>query len=405
MSKLVLNKQYIGKCLLFIIILLNGVGKSIEVFGINIVNILAVLLLVVTFLFSNAQIQICQYKQKRYLLYASLFWLIYVLIQSLWSVNFKYYIMGLGQTIGNIFLIMMLLYYINSIEDVKLFLNAGVSVLAIHVVLAFIEIFYGIHFNEASSFWQMNYVRTFYENPNECATVLFCGILLLMLKSSFSTVRAKVLLSLLMIASVVAVYYTGSRGVILGIVFSIILIFIYFIIEKVFPKSVIGIKLLCVFIIIAIFLSFLLFNTNALLNIIEKYSGVGNMQSDFYRVQIAKDTFSIFLNSYFLGVGPLQSTAIIGINPHNFILEVLADYGIFVALLIYGFLIKIFVGVVDSKYNNLLRSCFLIILPSVVIAGISSSSINKFRILWVMLTLAYLCKIYFIDEKHENMKK
>ncbi|MEG1821069.1 MAG: O-antigen ligase family protein, partial [Malacoplasma sp.] len=123
--------------------------------------------------------------------------------------------------------------------------------------------------------------------------------------------------------------------------------------------------------------------------IILKLSGNGDVTSDLFRLSLTKKSFVLLLNSMFLGVGPGQSVALLGINVHNFFLEILSEYGIFIFL---GLIIIFYSLLMAYKSRLFIRisSFIMAFVPTFIVIGVSSSGANRIRATWIIITLLYL---------------
>ena len=124
-------------------------------------------------------------------------------------------------------------------------------------------------------------------------------------------------------------------------------------------------------------------------SLIELVSKDGNKVSDLYRVDIIKDTIAVAFESMFLGVGANQTITYVGINPHNFFLELLSDYGLIIFLFTCYFFVKIINAFFNKREVGSQRVYCLASALTVAIVSISSSSMNRLRLTWVLLVFIY----------------
>ena len=114
------------------------------------------------------------------------------------------------------------------------------------------------------------------------------------------------------------------------------------------------------------------------------------------------ETVEVILNSFFLGAGAGRTVALIGTNPHNFFLEILADHGIVIFGIICYMFYQICVRMFKSKYDIKTRTIGSSFAVAVILLSISSSSMLRLRLMWICLTMIYISSNFI---KAENSKK
>ena len=112
-----------------------------------------------------------QFKEKRVVYFLCAFWAVYLIIQSLWSGMDESYGQSLLQNYLNIFLCFVICYLIDTDWDFNVVSKFICVAFAINMGVAIYEITTGNHFIfEGISYWDREHVRTFFGNPNDCAT-------------------------------------------------------------------------------------------------------------------------------------------------------------------------------------------------------------------------------------------
>ncbi len=117
----------------------------------------------------------------------------------------------------------------------------------------------------------------------------------------------------------------------------------------------------------------------------------------YVRIMVMCDSIDMWLDSCLLGVGPSGFTNYLNRNgarseiknPHNFWLEILSQYGIFVFVAYIGFLLYIFMKNIKNYFLNkefvLLR--ILCIMVSYVFASIAPSNFLNYSYQWIVLAV------------------
>lgn len=379
-------------------IFLNGLGFVISIAGINIVYIFAILaflILVFNIIASHRKAHHMFDRRKRLIWGLFFLWIVYAVIQKNIIADVELYNMAIKQLITNFATVIFVLY----LFDFRLNKNINVIyipillILLINTFLGFIEIVFGVHFVEASSYWDANHVRGLCSNVNEYATTMYCALAGVIIFRNNRSKRS-FLLDELIVVAVICIFKSTSRGITLAVItYFIFYVFsqVYF---KYFSNSATLLLKTLVFIMCGILIILIISGAiNDFVNfVISRFSGSGNETSDFYRWHLIQGAVKCFIKSYGFGVGPGQSIHYLKMNIHNFFFEILAEYGIiffFVVGLIFAY---IWMGSFNLKINVNMRSIYFAIIPSMAIASISSSSMFKFKLFWILIVLLYLLR-------------
>ena len=286
---------------------------------------------------------------------------------------------------------------IKSQENLRYYMNAVFLGQILTLVVSIYEFYSGRHILEL----QGEYSRYIYgafgfqANPNDNALCLFIGLF----SAYFVARKRKILKVLLPLMFVIGIIICGSRAGILG-TFASIMIFVFTILlhrilgENRQLYNIVTVAFILVLVIV--------------IGVIVAYTDINGIYnsltySDALRVTLIKRSVEIAEDFYFLGAGPGMATTILGINPHNLIIEFLADYGAifvcFLLILICKPALLIFKLFPEEKTAYLLSFCigFLII-------SMAPSSVIRIRIVWVMLTIIY-AMMSIILEENKNIKE
>ena len=126
--------------------------------------------------------------------------------------------------------------------------------------------------------------------------------------------------------------------------------------------------------------------------------------SDLYRLSIIEDSLGVAFKHVLIGAGANQTTFYVGINPHNFLLEILADYGILIAGMIIFILWKIFVRIFEAKTVRFYEIACYMFIPTFLLISIASSSMARLRMTWVVLFLYYFMTGEQIKQRKFSIK-
>lgn len=386
-----------------VMIIMFSFGDSIKVANINLSRILFVLLIGVTlvYMISKKKIRIISGEQRDFLLFFAVFWMIYSIVQGLWIVDMTLWLQGMLSTSINIFLIIELWILICENDEINEFFKYICLLWCVNIGLGMYERVtkqYFIH--DGISYWDKDMVRTFFVNPNDCATwMVLCYLLF-----EFFLIRkekTKILRLGIWGLTLFVVEGTGSRACIYGLyIYAIVYLGAYILqkqktqySEKTWYKLFLAVSILVVVVLMVV-----CFVTDLPNVLVEMFSGVGNKESDLYRLQLISGTIKVIINSYFGGVGANQTIQYLKDNPHNFLGEMFADYGIIIFMGLIYIMVQI-LSVYFHKQEKLeIRVFYFTYIITFLVISISSSSMNRLRLTWISLALLFLA-IRNSDEK------
>ena len=315
------------------------------------------------------------------------------------------YQQGCWQLITNSVAVILTLYLadIDQYMSCRSVLNAVYGVLIVNVLLGMFEVLSGLHFVEASSVWEASHARGFSENPNEYATTVFCSLMGVILMGSNEKLKAHHYITMMM--AFLCIASSNSRGIILAvIVFVLCYAFMKLNIDLLANKGKwMKIAFWTIFVILIVAVMFVGVE-KIILKAINMYSE-GNSISDLYRWSLIKQGMKMFTDSMGLGVGPGQSIALAGINLHNFVIEILSEYGIIIFVLVMSLIMSIWNTSFNVHLAGKKRAIYFAYVPSMLIAGISSSSFYKFKMVWIVLVMFYLLKDSPVNDTENGRRK
>ncbi|MEH7344979.1 hypothetical protein V7122_14090 [Bacillus sp. JJ1532] len=393
------------KYALFGLVTASCLGETFNLFGIKLSWVLAILTMVLFFLeYLNNKIRIPTYDIKKYVSFFTL-WFIYATLQMLFILQNDYAISSYFSLVVNVFIVIMLALNLHSIDDL-IFINRGLILgLIINLLIAFWEIATGNHIVPLSDIDQLYYRNkpvSVFVNGNDLATFICCGIVSVILNYALTKKNWIITLAII-IASVFVLIQIDARAPIYGMVLycmSFTLIYILLVINKNSEYFFTIISIMLTF--IGLIASLLVLYNYSLTELVSMISSPGNEKSDLLRLSLTKEAIQAFFNSAFLGIGPGQSINLLGINVHNFFLEIMSEFGVIIIsgiILIFIYLFKAY----KWKLPSLLTLCIMSFPPAFVLIGISSSSANRIRATWILITLLYITISLYKKEQSKKL--
>lgn len=379
----------------------NGLGFVLSIAGINIVNIftlIAVAAIAVDVIRKNSLKQLFHGKKKRFFLLFFLVWGLYALFQTAFvDISREEYDIVFRQLITNAVFVYFVGYTVCSEESFKLIEKAMIGVLAVNLGMGMFEVLTGVHFAEADSIWDAGSTRAFSSNPNEYATTVYCTLMCL----AFSSFKRRIgWREILFTASAfICVFSSHCRGILLALIVFVFLYmgmqFYYFTKGKAALAKGIVAGVLILFGFLAV--------QGVLLEIlqwfVENFSGKGDYESDLYRLSLINTGLDYYKETGGFGVGAGQSIYLVKTNLHNFFIEILVEYGVFIFAGVLMILWEIWKRAFDTAFSRKIRCIYFALMPSLILASMVSSSINKFKIFWVMIFLFYLSGEYLGEQE------
>ncbi|WP_409272366.1 O-antigen ligase family protein [Neobacillus sp. SCS-31] len=391
---------------LFFLVITSCLGEAFNIFGIKLSWIVAIIT-ILFFIFENKnkKIRFSTCDIKKYV-YFFIIWFGYATLQMPFILNNDYAISSYLSLIVNIFIVIILALNIHSIEDL-VFINKGLIVaLVIHLSIAIWEITTGNHIVDLSPedflFYYYKPVSVFV-NGNDLATFICFGIVSLLLNYAITKANRLITFTLIII-SIMVLININARAPIYGMLIYVLCFISLYILFKIYKNNKLAFK-----VVTSMILSFFIISIITLLasfsseELVFKISSAGNLESDILRLNLMKAAIEGFVNSNLLGMGPGQSINLLGINVHNFFLEIMAEYG----LIIFGGILMIFIQllkVFKQKLPEFLTLCIMSFPPAFALISIASSGAVRIRATWIIITLLYFVISLYEKKKEEFIK-
>lgn len=343
-------------------------------------------------------------EQKIVLLFIAL-WAFVSLIQIIWVSDMASWKLGIRSLLINLFICFEMCVLFQEDEDYVLVMKSIEISLILSTAVGLCEIFTGVHFDskaEAAAFGSE--IRSFLGNPNDYATwIILC---LLGVTLYYANQKRKYICMIEWIFGAYIIYHSKSRAGMLSV-----LVAVFFMIVGAILKAGRGTKtdsakkqkavhLLGIVSVIAGGGLYLIGGDIAAII----HSVSHSSSSDLYRLSIIEDSLGVAFKHVLIGAGANQTTFYVGINPHNFLLEILADYGILIAGMIIFILWKIFVRIFEAKTVRFYEIACYMFIPTFLLISIASSSMARLRMTWVVLFLYYFMTGEQIKQRKFSIK-
>lgn len=380
------------KYVLFGLILATSLGETVSVLGVKTSWLMAIILI---FFFImdhfNKKITFLTYETKFYY-YFFVFWLFYGTIQLAFVIDNSFAFPNYLSLVINIFIVTMLILNVENIKDLIFFNKALILGLIINLTIAFWEMFTGNHIITLSPNQLINHnskVLGVFSNVNDLATFISMGIISVILNYSLSKNNG-IFTIMIIIASVFVLIESGARAPLYGMLLYTISFVLFYLLLILYTRSKQVFYLLKYLIIFSGTLSvILIFSFISIEEFILMASSPGNQESDMFRLNLIKLALEGFVNSAFLGMGPGQSITLLGINVHNFFIEIMSEYGIIIIsgiVIIFGYLLNAY----KWGIPKMVALSILSFPPAFMLISISSSGANRIRAVWILITLMFI---------------
>ncbi len=389
---------------------------GIAIFPFRIFFIITLILLILKFLIEGNSFYEFLKNSIKYgwFLLILLFW---SYLSLLWAIDFKYVPNELFNLTVYIIFCLISLVIIENENDLKTLFKIWIFVFFISLIVAFWEILTAKHLI-SSQYHPLNYKEnkfetfivtskvyiptSFYGNQNDFSTYIILSLPII-----FFLVRNYLIKIPLILSGIFIIFYVVSRANIIGLFFQAITL--PFLMNRKF--NLFYIPILISSIIFSVYSVYYISNTSYPEFIKDErflrfYASLRNKvintlkaKKDFstiIRENLYKSSFEYFLDSKGLGVGVGQLRYLLEEkpkyyvfyfkDPHNFYLEILAKFGIFVFIAYILFFIYIIVNTINSISNPKSKAIFLS-LVGFIFGSISPYSLILFFAFWAFIIL------------------
>ena len=353
-------------------------------------------------------------------------WLGYALISSAWSISKEDAIKNIIFLFMGVSVIFFSTYYLRDKKALQILYNLWLAVFGILIVVGFWEHLTGNHF-QVSAFLDETRVRFMYmptgvfHNPNDYATFLALSIpfgIGIIRYGHKKYLRFSGLLCI--ISSFYLIVAAGSRANIIAVLFELTFVLLFLLNFKRKIKSVIIIGV-CAFLLL-IFLpgpvqelfSQIGWELNSVVSQTKQMTG-----SVGVRMNLVRNGLLFLYSTVGFGVGAGNSEYYMAnfahyntagiLNPHNWWLEILINYGIFIFIGYVIFYIEIIRNLWKiyrrerTREEKMICEALLVSLVGFFFASVSSSSIMAFNPQWLLFAFA-LSYLNFFRNKEEKVR-
>lgn len=352
----------------------------------------------------NKRINLNSYNWDNYYVKFIIFWLLYSFISLLWIQDTIGWLKGFFYLLVGVTATLVYTKYFNSTEDILKALRSVFLMTFIHNLIGWYEIitdhYMFLNPIRIGSYSYRNYPVSTFGNTNNYATFLFMSIwIIFVCMMNSRRTSSKVIYFGTLLSTLLLLLFTGSRANILA---TIVSFGIYFVFS--FNKKTTRLQIRTIFIIVIILI---VLNPRVITEIIGVFNSVLSFDSpENNRKNLIKNGLYFLSSTLGLGVGAgnndywMRNYAIhkvTVVNMHNWFMEVLTTYGIF----IFTLYITAYIKIVIRSYKNYINSSDFIDrtvsfavfcgLGGFIISSVSSSSLMGFEWFWVLkaITIAY----------------
>ena len=424
-----IKEKYLEKKLLYLIYFTGFFGAAFFSVNLGLFTLFPyrffLLSLVFVFFLKTLLVQkiVLNYSHIKIYIYFLFFWLLYSIISMTWAASKGDAIRDITFLLMSFLLIFFSIYYFLEKNDFINLYNIWLVVLCVLILVGFWERMTGSHlsvsklFSETRPWVRYNPTGTFH-NTNDYATYIALSIPFVL--AVFRYIRKKyirIFCIVVFFASFYLIVQTGSRANIIAVLFEFLFIFIFLInINK-------KIKFLISFLILIIIFSVMF----PMGNVYQLYTDtVTELNSLVHQLKLMEGSMGVRVNLIKNGLYFLYSTAGFGVgagnaeyymehfsqyntggilNPHNWWLEILVNYGVIIFFGYISFYIGIIMNLLKIFQKNILKiekmicEALLVSMVGFFVASMSSSSILAFKPQWLLFAFALSFINYFHRKK------
>lgn len=417
------NTNSIVKKILYVTIIAGFIGSSLPFLMISIGPFslfpyrIFVILLWFIFLFkillSKGIILVTHIKIDTYLKFLIL-WLFYAACSYLWAISKINAAIEIWFLFMGISIIFMVVNYLTSLASLKIFFNLWLFMIVLSVGYAIWQYIIGdipmpnlVNLNFSNSTAPVSFYK--FQNFFSIYLALSIPFILTFIRYTKSLL-AKLFFIIILIVSIILLLLTVARSCYLALFSSLLFWYLFTTKSSTKGKSIVSFSFL-------VFIIFILFPSKVALNIISIIqdqilslgTGVADSESSVnLRYNAIRNSFHFFWQSGGIGVGAgnayyyLQHRSIYNVNNnpyiHNWWVEILTNYGIFIFFGYVFFYLKIFINLIKSypkllhKHEKMICESLLMGMVAFPLASMSNGTIIYFPPHWIFFAflLGYL---------------
>jgi len=375
---------------------------------------------------SHGRLDISKVKVKNYLVFLAI-WLSYAFFSVTWALSKPFAIRHLMFLLMAFSVIFFIVYYFSNIKDLKRSYYLWILILVALLLIGMWETLTGNHLPISgligAPFVNRYMPSAVFDNSNDFATYIVLSIpfiisLVHYTKNIFIRLFGMVIFSLAFYLLV----KTLSRANYIAVIFEFIFLFVFLLNKRTKFKVTVMIGLIILAVVIAIPGSALIqyfFKNNVISQQIQSIYSPWSLQygSIDVRINLIKNSLIFLLKSLGFGVGAGNAEYYIAhyavyntrgiLNLHNWWVEILVNYGVFVFIgyiILYYKLFRSFFKLyfrLDSGFERAACETVLLGLAGFLFASTSSSSIIAMRFHWLFFAFTLALLNYFKNKPKE----
>jgi len=383
------------------------------------------MLFVIGVLFNQGRVRVSHIRVKPYLGFL-LLWLLYAIFSLAWAVSKGDAIRDIIFLFIAVSMIFFTVYYFNDLSCLKWFYYLWIFVFIGLIPVAIWEMITGNHL-AVSALAQTAHPglrftpTTVFHNSNDYATYLVLSLpFILTWIRYYGGLVGRLLGGLMLIAGLYLLLVTNSRANYLAVLVGSAFWFFFLLRfrEKVRVSILIGSLVLVLLVVFPSDVQGIFITAGIQLDTLGNYSSRLTASSISVRADLIRNALTFFTNSFGFGVGAgnveyhmanSRIYATFGIvNVHNWWVEILADYGLYIFLGYVAFYLRLLLnlyrayGKLEDTTERMIGEGLLVSLVSFSLASISSSSIMALRAQWMLFAFALAFLNYLRTELHEK---
>ena len=370
-----LMEKKIILCILFFLYGLNNTSFSIGSVRIRLLHIFGLLLAIILFKgfivekegvkkFFKDVLRCFSNKENGYSIFMMSIWFVYALISFFWVLSIPDWHLAISFFIVGIFCTITFSLFLRTRKDLFQAFQVMGIISIIHNIIGWYEVITQDHLFGSRHRWGTRPVSFFYNTNNFAVFLFFAVFILYAIGENSKNICLKIFYKIASASSMLLIYLTQSRGVFLGLIFSLIILIAFSNIDNIKNyKKRLSTKVLIIFVALA---------TIAVVAILVYMLTVGLDGSNEKRIMDIKNgfTFLFATNGFGVGAGNIEywieahlyfiSPRNSSLNMHNWWMEILAAYGVVIFALYLIFYYKLFKNNFSKffKSDNLIDKSF-----------------------------------------------
>jgi teichuronic acid biosynthesis protein TuaE len=340
-------------------------------------------------------------------------WILYSIFSLIWIKDVNGWIRGFYFLSSGF---VSTLFLVSNINNMKIMTKALIIfsfMILIHNFIGWYEVITSnyIFLNNSDrvySYSLNNYPVSMFNNTNNFASFLLVSVfVLLSIKDRLFYYSMKILIIILIVSSCILIFYTGSRGNIIGLFVGFLIYTLLLVMKNrnLFITLIIALPILLILFLFGFFNPLILYFENSLNINLNATSG-----SDFIRLNLIKNGIYFVIKTFGFGVGLgniefwIRNYAIFDVggieNIHNWWFELITSFGILIFILYIVFYLRMIFDFFkefkkSSSNERNMYAALISLLFAFIIGSISVSSVINSEWIWVLFGILITFQINF----------